>query len=184
MTQYRVPELSTYSWQQPVINQLADPPATPGKGDRYIVIATASGDWAGHEGDIAWCSNATGPVWSFDTPAEGWQLWDKNANAFYYHNGTSWGTAAGHTQNTDTGTTSDTFQLNNDASGPKLKDNSGVTEIRNAADDAYANIKAADVVATGNITDGTNATSPANIKTSYDRRAQYDADLGCVVFEI
>lgn len=185
MTQYRVPELSTFNWQQNVLNQTNTPPGSPSKGDRYIVTATASGDWAGQEGKIAWCSNATGPVWSFDTPTEGWQLWDETANAYYYYTGAAWSVVSGgHTQNTDTGTTSSTFQLDNDDSGPKLKNNSGVTEIRNAADDAYANIKAADVVASGNITDGTNATSPAQIKTAYDTRATYDADLNCIVFNI
>lgn len=185
MTQYRIPELSTFNWQQNVLNQLDTPPVSPSKGDRYIVTATATGDWAGQEGKIAWCSNATGPVWSFDTPSEGWQVWDENANSYYYYNGSAWGVlTAGHTQNTDTGTTSATFQLNSGSSGPKLKDNAGVVEARNAADNAYANVKAADVVATGNITDGTNATSPAQIKTAYDSRATYDSDLGCVVFNL
>ena len=48
-----------------------------------------------------------------------------------------------HSQNTDTGTTSETFQLDSDNSGPKLKNNSGTTEVRNAADSAYAPAKAA-----------------------------------------
>ena len=61
-TQYRIPELSTFNWQQNVLEQLDTPPGSPDKGDRYLVIATAGGDWAGHETDIAWCSNATGPV--------------------------------------------------------------------------------------------------------------------------
>jgi hypothetical protein len=47
----------------------------------------------------------------------------------------------GHTQNTDTGTDSSTFQLDNDATGVKIKNNSGVLEIKNAADDTYANLK-------------------------------------------
>ena len=29
------------------------PPVTPNDGDRYIVATGATGDWAGHEGDIA-----------------------------------------------------------------------------------------------------------------------------------
>ncbi len=46
-----------------------------------------------------------------------------------------------HTQNTDTGTTSSTFQLDSDSSGPKLKNSSGIVEIRNAGDTAYAHIR-------------------------------------------
>ena len=186
-TQYRIPELSTFNWQQNVLEQLDTPPGQPDKGDRYLVIAEASGDWAGHEADIAWCSNATGPVWSFDTPAEGWITWDEDANEYYSFNGTTWvawDPSLGHTQNTDTGTTSATFQLDSGSSGPKLKDNSGVLEARNAADDAYADIKGKDLVAGGNITDGTYATSPAQIKTAYDTRAVYDSDLKCLTFTL
>ena len=49
-----------------------------------------------------------------------------------------------HTQNTDSGTTSATFQLASGSSGAKAKSNSGVFEIRNAADSGYADIRAAD----------------------------------------
>jgi len=52
-----------------------------------------------------------------------------------------WATlGAGHDQNTDVGTTSASFYLN--TSGIKIKDNSGVLEARNNADNAYANFKA------------------------------------------
>lgn len=51
---------------------------------------------------------------------------------------------AGHTQNTDTGTTSQTFQLQSGSSGVKLKNNTGVFEARNAADNAYADMQAKD----------------------------------------
>jgi hypothetical protein len=47
-------------------------------------------------------------------------------------------TAQLHTQHTDTGTTNATFQLNSGSSGPKFKDSSGVLQIRNAADSAFA----------------------------------------------
>ena len=43
-----------------------------------------------------------------------------------------------HSQNTDTGTTSSTFQLDNDASGVIIKNNAGTLEARNAGDTAYA----------------------------------------------
>lgn len=45
-----------------------------------------------------------------------------------------------HTQNTDTGTSSTTFQLNNSGSGVKLKDVAGALALRNPADNAYADI--------------------------------------------
>jgi len=46
-----------------------------------------------------------------------------------------------HTQNTDTGTTNASFQLNSGASGTRIKDNGGVLEVRNAADSALADIR-------------------------------------------
>jgi hypothetical protein len=47
-------------------------------------------------------------------------------------------TAAKHTQNTDTGTTSDTFQIDSGNSGPQWKNDSGTMSARNAADAADA----------------------------------------------
>jgi hypothetical protein len=52
---------------------------------------------------------------------------------------------AGHTQNTDTGTTSQTFQLHSGESGGKLKAESATKfGLRNAADNAYNDIEAKD----------------------------------------
>lgn len=45
-----------------------------------------------------------------------------------------------HTQNTDTGTTAQSFQLQSGSSGVRIKNNSGVLEARNAADSAYADL--------------------------------------------
>jgi hypothetical protein len=65
----------------------------------------------------------------------------------YLRGDLTWVTIAGgaHTQNTDSGTTGTTFQIDSDASGPKLKNNGGALEARNAADDAYANLQAATI---------------------------------------
>jgi hypothetical protein len=70
-------------------------------------------------------------------------------------NGTAWVNAtqsAGHTQNTDTGTTETTFQIDSDDTGPKLKNNSGELQIRNAADDAYADIRVKNLTVEGTTT--------------------------------
>lgn len=50
--------------------------------------------------------------------------------------------AGGHTQNTDTGTTGSTFDIDSDGTtnGVKLKANTGVLEVRNLADDAYSSL--------------------------------------------
>ncbi|MBA7679756.1 hypothetical protein ES703_88059 [subsurface metagenome] len=75
------------SWQEPVISKLADPPGTPAEGDRHIVIATATGDWAGHEDDIAqW----NGTSWDFTTPSEGFALRVTDTDIQEVFNGTAW----------------------------------------------------------------------------------------------
>lgn len=56
-----------------------------------------------------------------------------------------------HSQNTDTGTTSQTFQLQTGSSGVKIKNNSGKLEVRNSNDDGYANIVTQDITNNGNI---------------------------------
>ncbi|MDQ6985947.1 MAG: hypothetical protein Q9M91_00930 [Candidatus Dojkabacteria bacterium] len=50
-----------------------------------------------------------------------------------------------HTQNTDTGTTATSFQINSGASGPRLKNSTGTLQVRNAADSGFANLQAADI---------------------------------------
>jgi len=90
MATYRVPVLQDFSWQPPVEDKdLTSPPSSPTKGDRYIVGPSATGDWAGHDNDIAWYDGTT---WQFDTPVEGWQCWVKDEDKFYYYdaNSSSW----------------------------------------------------------------------------------------------
>lgn len=70
-------------------------------------------------------------------------------------NGSAWvnvALSAGHTQNTDTGTTSETFHVDSDASGPKLKNATGILQIRNAADDDYADIRVKNLTVEGTTT--------------------------------
>lgn len=57
-----------------------------------------------------------------------------------------------HTQHTDTGTTSVTFQIQSGSSGPKLKNNGGVLEVRNAGDTAYADLTVANLTVKGTVT--------------------------------
>ncbi|MCP3868318.1 MAG: DUF2793 domain-containing protein [Gammaproteobacteria bacterium] len=50
---------------------LTAPPGTPSDGDGYIVGASATGDWATHDDDVAiWDDD--GSDWVFYTPSEGW----------------------------------------------------------------------------------------------------------------
>ena len=70
---------------------------------------------------------------------------------------TNWGTAYSntHSQNTDSGTTQTTYQIDSDATGPKLKNNTQVLEVRNAGDTDYANLKVKDLDIEGILQAGT-----------------------------
>lgn len=56
-------------------------------GDRFIVGDSATGDWSGHDGEIA---IKTAGGWNFETPEEGWTLWIEGENKFYYYTGSEW----------------------------------------------------------------------------------------------
>ena len=60
--------------------------------------------------------------------------------------------SASHAQNTDTGTTSGSFQLDSGNSGPKFKNNAGEVQLRNAADDAYADLRVKNLKVDGTTT--------------------------------
>ncbi|MFA5071322.1 MAG: hypothetical protein WC511_03015 [Candidatus Pacearchaeota archaeon] len=57
-----------------------------------------------------------------------------------------------HTQNTDTGTTATSFQIDSGNSGPRLFNNGGIAEIRNAANSALANLRCNDLAVEGTLT--------------------------------
>ena len=84
---FRTPLLESFSFQPPIINFLTAPPASPTAGDRYVVLAPATGAWATHETQIAWFYTGT---WSFDPPAKGWLLNNTADNILYKFNGTAW----------------------------------------------------------------------------------------------
>ncbi|MBA7636081.1 hypothetical protein ES703_43695 [subsurface metagenome] len=83
-------------WQQSVLDELVDPPGSPVTGDRYLVLATATGDWATHEDDIAeW----NGTTWDFTSPDTGMAVWVENVGRQKVYNGTNWvlfGTTVDH----------------------------------------------------------------------------------------
>jgi len=66
------------------------PPGSPAEDDAYLVTAPASGDWAGHENDIA---HYHGSAWAFITAWSGLEVYDLGAGAVRRYNGSSWGYA-------------------------------------------------------------------------------------------
>lgn len=68
-----------------VDRNLTDPPGSPTEGDVYIVAATATGDWTGHERELALYADGG---WQFIAPKPGWKAFIVDELAFVY-----WSTA-------------------------------------------------------------------------------------------
>ncbi|MAP96052.1 MAG: hypothetical protein CMK07_13990 [Ponticaulis sp.] len=66
---------------------LATPPASPNDGDRYLVAAGATDDWAGQEGDLALYVDGG---WLFFTPQAGWRVWIEGEARFQVFDGSDW----------------------------------------------------------------------------------------------
>jgi len=77
---FRVPVEEFFPWQRPVLAFLNTPPGSPAKGDRYLVSAVATGDWAGYEDAVAWWN---GSAWAFDLPSEGWFAYNLDDHTLY-----------------------------------------------------------------------------------------------------
>ena len=74
-------------WQHSVLDELADPPGSPQEGDRYLIIAIASGAWAGHEDDIA---EYNGSTWDFTSPNKGMAVYIEDVGKQKNYNGSAW----------------------------------------------------------------------------------------------
>lgn len=66
---------------------LSAPPSGAGDGDRFIVAAGASGEWAGQEGRIAFRANGG---WEFHAPWAGFRAFDATVNGWIVFDGTAW----------------------------------------------------------------------------------------------
>jgi len=66
---------------------VADPPASPQEGDRYLVASPATGDWTGNESAIVAFQDG---IWQFHTPKAGWRLWIADEARFLVHDGSQW----------------------------------------------------------------------------------------------
>jgi hypothetical protein len=65
---------------------LTAPPGGESDGDRYLVGASATAAWSGHDGEIAayYCG------WIFFTVLEGWRMWVDDENKLLIYNGSAW----------------------------------------------------------------------------------------------
>lgn len=86
---YRVPVLSRFAWQEPVNLITATAPSNPVKGDRYIDSTN---------GRIFMCMTAGAFEATYDSPVDGWRVFNK-ADASYYTFTTGNGWTSGQTMN-------------------------------------------------------------------------------------
>lgn len=63
------------------------PPGSPAEDDAYLVTSTASGDWAGHEDDIATYHSG---AWIFITAWSGLEVYDLDVCVVRRYTGSSW----------------------------------------------------------------------------------------------
>jgi hypothetical protein len=66
---------------------LTAPPSSPAEGARYIVAASATGDWADHDDAIATFEDG---AWRFLMPKLGWCVWSAADEAIFVFDGTVW----------------------------------------------------------------------------------------------
>lgn len=71
------------------------PPVSAAEGDAYVIADGATGDWAGHDNEVAYYS---GGAWLFLTPRIGWLAYSLYDTTNYRYNGNSpngWAVDAG-----------------------------------------------------------------------------------------
>jgi uncharacterized protein DUF2793 len=69
---------------------LSAPPGSPVAGRLYIVKASGTGAWAGHDTHITGYLNSQ---WAFAVPEEGWACYVQDENLFVYYDGAAWQTS-------------------------------------------------------------------------------------------
>jgi len=75
------------NWQEAVIDELNDPPASPTEGDRYFIDDNPTGDWSENPDEIAeW----DGSGWVFFAPSEGWAVFIEDIDLLKVYDGTGW----------------------------------------------------------------------------------------------
>lgn len=70
------------TWKNPVVNVTTTVPGSPATDARYAINGTGTGDWTGHDGDIATWGGA---VWTFDEPINGWAVFNETDEKIYIY---------------------------------------------------------------------------------------------------
>lgn len=66
---------------------LTTSPSSPNEGDRYLVAASATGDWTGREGQVAAFQDG---VWQFYPAVAGWRAWIADEDTVLVYDGSAW----------------------------------------------------------------------------------------------
>jgi hypothetical protein len=116
-------------WQDSVLTRTATPPVSPSAGDRYLVIATATGAFAGQEDKIA---EYNGTGYTFITPTTGTHLAvDDLATAILLYTGSGWQEQSFEVTTASTGLTKvgNDIQIDSSAAGNGLGFAAGVLSV-------------------------------------------------------
>lgn len=121
--------IHNFEWQPSALSRSTTPPGSPASGDRYLVIATATGAWAGHEDSIAeW----NGSAWVFTVPTTGTYIGiDDESDGLYLFGGSSWSKKYFEATTASTGLVKVGFDIRLDASsaGAGLGFSTGVLSV-------------------------------------------------------
>lgn len=83
------PDIEETAWRDVVEDKdLTAPPGGESTGDRYIVGASATGDWSGQDNNIA--EYGADGVYTFTTPTEGYAVYVKDEDSVYIYDGSNW----------------------------------------------------------------------------------------------
>lgn len=73
--------------QLSIIEERNIPPGDPEPGDRFLVVADASGPWSGHVGWIAIWQDS---YWAYAKPKTGWRAWFEATGRLKVFDGSAW----------------------------------------------------------------------------------------------
>lgn len=186
MSQFRVPVLEKYEWQQSVKDKdLATPPVSPAKGDRYIVAASPTGAWASQADNIAWYDGA---AWKFDIPLAGTETFVVDELKNYQFISGAWTPTADMKKavyDTDNDGIVDKAENVDDGAGNA----SSAAQVKDAVTKAHTSgteTQGGDL--SGTVSNATVVTvggkTAASIATTVDAKPTFDADLKALLFNL
>lgn len=79
-------------WFRILDRDLSSPPGSPSDGDCYLVATSATGDWSGHDDEIAFYMSS---AWVFITPSEGMGAYIADEDVAVIFDGADWNAIGG-----------------------------------------------------------------------------------------